>query len=77
MKTSNLKSTPLRVSTALAAVTLAAALAGCDNGNDNNNDNNAEEPTPEKGVRVERTQTGGYRIFDLADTHRHHTVDGK
>ena len=43
----------------------------------NNNDNNAEEPTPEKGVRVERTQTGGYRIFDLADTHRHHTVDGK
>ncbi|MBL3669069.1 hypothetical protein JL475_24360 [Streptomyces sp. M2CJ-2] len=41
----------------------------------NNDNNNAEEPTTEKGVRVERTQTGGYRIFDLADAHRHHRVD--
>ncbi|MBZ6258847.1 hypothetical protein KVH22_25360 [Streptomyces olivaceus] len=34
------------------------------------------QPTNQHGVRIERTETGGYRIFDLADTHRHHQVDG-
>ncbi|MGN7137258.1 hypothetical protein [Streptomyces pseudogriseolus] len=29
-----------------------------------------------RGIRVERTETGGYRIFDLSDVHRHHQIDG-
>ncbi|MCX4622805.1 hypothetical protein ACF09G_13050 [Streptomyces albogriseolus] len=32
------------------------------------------QPTNQQGVRVERTETGGYRIFDLDDPHRHHQV---
>ncbi|MDT6983737.1 hypothetical protein ACFSUJ_12185 [Streptomyces lusitanus] len=34
------------------------------------------QPTNQHGVRVERTETGGYRIFDLDDHHRHHDLRG-
>lgn len=40
----------------------------------NNNSNNADEQGPGEGIRVQRTETG-LVIYDLADTHRHHTVD--
>ncbi|MGI5196558.1 hypothetical protein ACQEVY_23400 [Streptomyces sp. CA-288835] len=32
-----------------------------------------EQPTNQQGVRVERTD-GGFIVYDLADTHRHHKV---
>ncbi|MFF5795785.1 hypothetical protein [Streptomyces albogriseolus] len=35
------------------------------------------QPTNQQGIRVERTETGGYRIFDLSDVHRHHQVGGQ
>ncbi|MFZ4206784.1 hypothetical protein ACOZE4_18300 [Streptomyces griseoincarnatus] len=34
------------------------------------------QPTNQQGIRVERTETGGYRIFDLDDVHRHHNLRG-
>ncbi|MEV5368985.1 hypothetical protein [Streptomyces albogriseolus] len=34
------------------------------------------QPTNQQGIRVERTETGGYRIFDLDDPHRHHDLRG-
>ncbi|MBU5946787.1 hypothetical protein [Streptomyces sp. PAM3C] len=36
------------------------------------------QPTNQQGqgIRVERTETGGYRIFDLSDVHRHHDLGG-
>jgi hypothetical protein len=46
----------------------------CCRSGDNDNGNNADEQGPGEGIRVERTETG-LVIYDLADTHRHHTVD--
>jgi hypothetical protein len=40
----------------------------------NGNSNNADGEGPGEGIRVKRTETG-LVIYDLADTHRHHTVD--
>jgi hypothetical protein len=33
------------------------------------------QPTNQQGVRIERTD-GGFIVYDFADTHRHHGVDG-
>ncbi|MGC5239057.1 hypothetical protein ACPXCH_04665 [Streptomyces albogriseolus] len=45
---------------------LPAPVGGVDQG----------QPTNQQGIRVERTETGGYRIFDLSDVHRHHDLGG-